>query len=187
MRARGANWDGFGNARERSVVASQEDLLHLLSDRSRLNGLLRFGYLLTGSEADSADLLQDALARLWSRPRQATDVENLEAFIKKTMTRLQLNRARRERRWRDLRRLLLPKHEESPEDQVAHDDLVARALNLLTPSQRAAFSLRFFDDLTVKEIAEILGCSVGGVKRHLADARRRLAAGLKLDERMEQK
>ncbi|MBK8075421.1 MAG: sigma-70 family RNA polymerase sigma factor [Kineosporiaceae bacterium] len=162
----------------------EDDLQRFVSDGSRMRRLLRLGYLLTGNEADSADLVQEALVRVWARPGHASDIENLEAFLGKTMTRLQLNRARRERRWREVRGLLLLGRQESPEDQVALDDLVVRALGSLTPLQRAAFSLQLFDDLPVKQIAAVLGCSVGGVKRHLADARKRLATELQVGEKV---
>ena len=54
-------------------------------------------------------------------------------------------------------------------------DELARALDRLSPMQRATFCLQLFEDLSVDDIAARLDCSPGGVKRHLSDARRRLA------------
>jgi DNA-directed RNA polymerase specialized sigma24 family protein len=55
-----------------------------------------------------------------------------------------------------------------------HDDLLA-ALGRLTPRRRIAVVLRFCDDRSEREVAEIMGCAVGTVKslvsRALADLR----------------
>jgi RNA polymerase sigma-70 factor (ECF subfamily) len=52
---------------------------------------------------------------------------------------------------------------------------VRAALAELPPRERACIVLRFYDDLTVPQIAERLGLAQGTVKRYLADASARLA------------
>ena len=47
---------------------------------------------------------------------------------------------------------------------------VRAALATLRPRPRACVVLRFYDDLTVPEIAERLGLAPGTVKRYLSDA-----------------
>jgi RNA polymerase sigma factor (sigma-70 family) len=56
--------------------------------------------------------------------------------------------------------------------------LVRRALEALTPRQRAVVVLRYFEDLTERDAADVLGVSVGTVKSqtHLALRRLREAA-----------
>ncbi|MEV0379271.1 sigma-70 family RNA polymerase sigma factor [Nonomuraea sp. NPDC050643] len=49
-------------------------------------------------------------------------------------------------------------------DQHAAEDLVQTALARLTARQRAVLVLRYFEDLPEKEIAQVLGCSVGTVR-----------------------
>jgi RNA polymerase sigma factor (sigma-70 family) len=51
---------------------------------------------------------------------------------------------------------------------------------VLSPKQRACVVLRFYEDLPVAAIADELSCSEGAVKRHLADAKTRLAERLRL-------
>ena len=61
-------------------------------------------------------------------------------------------------------------------------DEVRRALPTLSPKQRACVVLRYYEDLPVSEIADELGCAEGTVKRHLADARAKLATELGVTE-----
>ena len=62
-------------------------------------------------------------------------------------------------------------------DQTAVDKVdVERALERLTPRERACVVLRHYEDLPTAEIAEQLGLSQGAVRRYLTDARTRLGA-----------
>ncbi len=59
--------------------------------------------------------------------------------------------------------------------------ILRAALERLTAKQRAVLSLRFYEDLTEVQTAEILGCSVGTVKsqtRHALERLRVLAPDL---------
>jgi RNA polymerase sigma factor (sigma-70 family) len=51
-----------------------------------------------------------------------------------------------------------------PANAVVRRVVVGRALDKLTPRQRAVLVLRFYEDLSEAETAEALGCSVGTPK-----------------------
>jgi RNA polymerase sigma-70 factor (ECF subfamily) len=55
---------------------------------------------------------------------------------------------------------------------------VRSALGLLSPRERACVALRYFDDLTVADIAARLGIGEGAVKRYLSDGTRKLRDAL---------
>jgi len=143
--------------------------------RERGEALTRYAYLLTGETAAAQDLVQDALVKVLVRARAGTDVEALEAYVRTAIATLFVDGHRRRRTWVSRRHLLV-------EDDLAHgpetgdaDRLDLRAaLATLGRQERAAVVLRYYEDLTVPEIADRMGLAQGTVKRYLANAVRRL-------------
>ena len=60
-------------------------------------------------------------------------------------------------------------------------DVVARALGELPRKQRAVLVLRFFEDLSVERVAQLLGCSTGTVKSQTSKALTKLRNSSLLD------
>ncbi|MFI5691578.1 sigma-70 family RNA polymerase sigma factor [Kribbella sp. NPDC051586] len=142
--------------------------------------LRAYGYLLTGESAAAADLLQDALLRVFSRLRVGGDVTQLESYVRRAMLNQYVDGARRAGLWRAKRHLLVQPVEHHDDPGPASD--VRQALATLSPRLRACVVLRYYEDLTVPEIAEQLACAEGTVKRYLADARAKLAERLAVPE-----
>ena len=131
--------------------------------------LLRAVYLVVWDEQAAEDLLQECylrLARRWPRVRR---MENPRAYARKILINLALDeRLRRQRRNVELGRADVQGHQDAAAGAVfaridAGTDL-ERALGTLTPRQRAVLVLRFLHDLSEKEVADLMGCSVGTVK-----------------------
>jgi RNA polymerase sigma-70 factor (sigma-E family) len=142
--------------------------------RARQQRLLRAALLLTPDQARAEDLVQDALTQVamrWSRLRNG----NPDAYARKVIYHGNVSW------WRGRRReVLVEQPAEIPVkvEPVERRLLVRRALGALTPRQRAVVVLRYFEDLTERDAAEVLGVSVGTVKSqtHLALRRLREAA-----------
>jgi RNA polymerase sigma-70 factor (ECF subfamily) len=67
--------------------------------------------------------------------------------------------------------------EQSPEDNSAafrRRDLLARAMDELSPAHRAVVDLTYYHELDYNEIGKILDCPVGTVKTRMFHARRQL-------------
>jgi len=146
----------------------------LVAERgSRLTAYAR---MLVGPGADPEDLVHDAIVKTFSRGRHIHDVDHAEAYVRRVMPTLIIDRARsRSARSRATQRAF--------ERSAAASDLdagldVRSALRGLPPRERACIVLRFFDDLTVPQIAAQLGLAEGTVKRYLADASGKLASQL---------
>jgi RNA polymerase sigma-70 factor, sigma-E family len=139
--------------------------------RARSPALSRTAYLLTGDHDLAQDLLQTALAKTyqhWPRVRDG----NPEAYVRRALHNTYVSWWRRP-----------PPPEPVAEVSPATTDgteatvrrvTVLQALRALTPRQRAVIVLRYFEDLTEAQAAEVLGVTVGTVKRLHFDALARL-------------
>ncbi len=144
--------------------------------RSRTPALLRTAFLLTGDRHLAEDLVQDALARTHRALRRLADEGHFEAYTRTAMYHLHVSRWRRRRVAESLPGE--PAEAADPgSDHAAHVDLrisLHQALVRLTPRQRAVLVLRYFEDRSEAEAAELLGCSTGTVKSQTSKALARL-------------
>jgi RNA polymerase sigma-70 factor (sigma-E family) len=147
---------------------------------ARGQALQRFGYLLTTDWALAEDLVQTALARAyprWSR----IESDDPEAYVRKTMINTWSSWWRR--RWRgEVPTGTLPDRAAGDEySDVDRRQLVRRAMAALPPRQRLVLVLRYDQDLSEQQVADLLGISVGTVKSQAAKALSSLRSGGALD------
>jgi len=155
----------------------QDELTTLATRRGA--ALVGYAYLLCGDLPRAHDLVQEALVRSWSRPARALGPQATEGYVRRAVLHAFLDEHRRERTWAG-RRHLAAVPAAAP-DSTAHTDdelAVQQALAGLPPRERACVVLRFYDDLTVPELARRLEISEGTAKRYLSDALGRLAGAL---------
>ncbi|GAB4084675.1 sigma-70 family RNA polymerase sigma factor [Myceligenerans cantabricum] len=173
------------------IVAWEDELGELMATRG--NAMVRYAYMLSGDRAVAEDLVQDALVKVFSRLRgpagrgprrpggstQGTGVHtldesplnNAEAYVRRAILTLFLDGYRRRQRWAGIRHLIADEGAVRPAEAPATARVdVMSALARLGPRQRACVVLRYFDDLTVPQIADALGTAQGTVKRYLSDA-----------------
>jgi RNA polymerase sigma-70 factor (sigma-E family) len=133
---------------------------------THVNDLLRTAYLIVWDEGEAEDLVQECLlkvARRWPRIRC---MEQPRAYARRILVNLALDGARgRTRRRRELE----PATQQSliafdPLPALEARDELLQALGQLDQRQRAVLVLRYFNDLTEAQVAEVLGCSPGTVK-----------------------
>jgi RNA polymerase sigma-70 factor (sigma-E family) len=145
---------------------------------ARGRALSRTAYLLTGDHHLAEDLLQNALAKAaarWPRLRSGSP----EAYVRRVLYTEHVSGWRRRR----LREFLSSSPPEQlrgdggdPADGVATRIAVEAALARLSRGQRAVVVLRYFEDLTEAQTAQVLGVRVGTVKSQARDALARLRA-----------
>jgi RNA polymerase sigma-70 factor (sigma-E family) len=148
--------------------------------RARQGSLLRAAYLVCGDAHLAEDLLQGALVKLarnWPRVRD----ERPDAFVRRILYHDAVSSWRRRRH--EVVGLDAVPTEDAPlggpeQERVERRLDVLRALDTLTPRQRATVVLRYFEDRTERDTAEILGVSVGTVKSQTHDALARLRAAM---------
>ncbi|HEY9337078.1 SigE family RNA polymerase sigma factor [Kribbella sp. NPDC050459] len=147
---------------------------------SRHGALFRYAYLLTGDRGLAEDLVQEALVKTYVGWHRLRDPSNAEAYTRRAITTTAIGWWRR-KSWRAER-----PNDDVPDRAAAGDDATARIwlwreLQKLPPRQRAALVLRYYEDLTEPQTAEILGCSVGTVKSQVSDALKKLRTRLGSD------
>lgn len=139
---------------------SYEGLDALVAERGDV--LLGTAVLLVGSRTAGEDLLQAALERLvrhWSRVRG-----DKEGYLRRTIYHLAVDQWRSRRRRPEVLAQVEPPGQPDGTDAVHLRHALMQALATLPPRQRAVLVLRYWEQLSEVEAAEVLGCSVGTVK-----------------------
>ena len=167
------------------------DALELLVRRYCLRGV-RAAYLIVGDRSLAEDVVQTKFVELAVKIRQFDASREFSPWFLRSVVNAALNAAKRGSRivsLEDVQELRLPamdswlaRIEPGPEialeNKEMHED-VMRALELLTPMQRAAIICRYYLELDAQEMTESLDISRSSVKWRLHSARRRLRALLR--------
>jgi RNA polymerase sigma-70 factor (sigma-E family) len=146
---------------------------------ARAPALLRTAYLLVRDQGAAEDLVQTALTKAWFVwDRLSGDPE---PYVRRILVTTQLSWRRR--RWTgELPTADPPDHAvDAAQDRSVEMQDLWDALGHLPPRQRAVLVLRYFEDLTEKETARMLDCSVGTVKSQAAKALAKLRLDAALD------
>jgi RNA polymerase sigma-70 factor (sigma-E family) len=133
---------------------------------------LRLATMLTGDQHRAEELLQDSLVKLYVQWRRASIRGGPDAYLRRILVNGNVSWWRRHR-WEHLVALAPERPDCGPERQD-HRDLLRWALLQLPDRQRVVIVLRHYEDLAEKDVAALLGCSVGTVKSQNARALRRL-------------
>jgi RNA polymerase sigma-70 factor, ECF subfamily len=165
------------DARFSSLMASEQKRVFLLCRRM----------LQDPEEADSAT--QDTFLKAWQalKRQESNDLEDPAKWLTRIAVNTCLDRLR-SRRWQFWRKRPRPEDESvilgftaaadpTPEDQLFALQIgqrLRRAVERLSLRQRAAFTLRHYEDRSLAEIAEILKLDIGTVKVHLFRATEKL-------------
>ena len=156
---------------------SRHDFEEFVAARSA--PLLRTAYLLTRDRDLAEDLLQTALSKAWFVWNRV-DVQP-EPYVRKILVNTYASWWRR--RWRGERPTdELPERDGTEDgDGAAESHDLWVALGRLPRRQRAVVVLRFFEDMSEANCAELLDCSVGTVKSQTSKALAKLRVDPALD------
>ena len=151
---------------------------------ARSSSLFRTAYLMVGDHQLAQDLLQEALVKTLIAWPRLQDHDNVEAYTRRIIVTTSIS-WRRRRSFHERPSETLPESRPAPdaaEATVTHDAVVA-ALLTVPPRQRAAIVLRYYQDLTETQTAEVMGCSVGTVKSQVSAGLKRLRGSLRQELR----
>ncbi len=131
----------------------------------RYQPMVRMAAWLLGDATAAEDVVQDAFARLQAAPVAPEDLDSAAAYLRTTV--INLTRTRRKRLTFARTRIPdQPLTTPGPEAFLVDEELVD-AIAALPVRQRECVVLRFGEDLTIDQIAEVLGVGSGSIKTHL--------------------
>ncbi|MEV0422829.1 SigE family RNA polymerase sigma factor [Streptosporangium canum] len=135
--------------------------------------LRRTAYLLTRDWAIAEDLVQTALAKAWVAWRRIDG--DPDPYVYRIIANTHASWWRR--RWRgEVPTEVLPDRAVAGDftSDVGDRDVLWTAIGELSGRQRAVVVLHYFEEMTLAQVAGVLGCSVGAVKSQLGRALARL-------------
>ncbi|HET8659359.1 MAG TPA: SigE family RNA polymerase sigma factor [Micromonosporaceae bacterium] len=151
---------------------ASSDVAYTLFVEAVWHPYLRIARLLTGDPHQGEELLQDCLVKLYLQWHRVARRGDPHAYLRQMLVNGNVSRWRGRRRERPTAQVRdhpdpLPSHHDPNED-------LRRALLALPRQQRAVVVLRHYADLSEKDVAAELGCSLGTVKSHHSRAIARL-------------
>ena len=168
---------GLEGGLERGPTPSAGDPAFREYVASRGAALLRMALLLTHNLADAEDLVQVALAKTYQAWDRIEDRGAVDGYVRRAMVNTHIS-------WWRRRRVEEYPTDDIPERAVADhagdselQDALRRAIERLPRRMRAAVVLRYYEDMTEAEIANVLGVSQGTVKSTVS----RAVAKLRID------
>jgi RNA polymerase sigma-70 factor (sigma-E family) len=140
--------------------------------------LYRYAYLLAGNHADAEDIAQQTLLkayRSWARVERS---DSPAAYLRRILTNTYLSQRRPKARRLELLTDAPPEAGHVPIGGSEERMTLWPHVKSLPPRQRAVIVLRYYEDLSEQEIADVLGCSRGNVKSTAHHALKSLRAAL---------
>jgi RNA polymerase sigma-70 factor (sigma-E family) len=141
---------------------------------ARLAALVRYATVVTWDPHLAEDITQEVLVRAQARWSRIGRLEAPERYVKRMVVNEFLS-------WRRRRAAhLVPLSRESLDQFLApvadvtaprdERDAMLRLIGALPPRQRAVIALRFYEDMSIDEIADLLGCRTVTVRTHISRA-----------------
>lgn len=179
----GSRHPGVQSAGETKAATTDRDADFTAYLEARQSRLMGVAYLLTGDRHSAEDLLQTSLAKLYLAWDNVRDRDNVDAYVRRIMVNENNSLWRRAWKRREVTTDEVP--DRTPvHDQ--HDEGVGAAVwdivQTLPRRSRAVVVLRYYEQLSERETADLLGVTVGTVKsqcsRALAALRERTPSDL---------
>ena len=147
--------------------------------QKRLDRMFRLACSILGRSDEAQDMMQDVAEKILRRHGNLKDVENIDAFITRSVQNACIDRIRK-------RRDTTPKIPELPDrrnsDIWSDRQLVHRSLARLPEKQRIAIHLKDIEGYSSKEIAKIMETDEANVRTLLSRGRRALKEIIEKEE-----
>ena len=154
-----------------------EDIFHKYKNKA-----LGTAYLITGNLFTSEDVVQEAFILCYTRIKALKNPELFKPWFFKIVTRLSWKHSRYNKKVTPVEDIF----EQAEANSVSFEksslnvfkkeeyEELYRSINMLDKKSKTTVILFYFNDFSIKEIAEIMGCFQGTVKSRLFNSRKKL-------------
>ena len=146
-----------------------EDLIEVME-----RPLLYYAASLTGDSDSALDVLQEVWIRVFRGIRKLKDPGSLRSWLYSITHGIAVDRIRKNYSREQAEKVQFEEFQEAEEPSFAAEDAAAihQALSEIGLKHRVVLVLHFLEDLSMAEIAEVVGCSEGTVKSRIHYAKR---------------
>ncbi len=154
-----------------------DEIFYLYKDKA-----VRTAYLITGNKFTSEDVVQEAFILCCSKIKTLKNPELFKPWFFKIVTRLSWKHSNSSKRVTPVENIF-EKAEENSENPLQSSfkafekeeyEELYRCIDMLDKKSRITVILFYFNEFSIKEISEIMGCFQGTVKSRLFNSRKKL-------------
>ncbi len=134
-----------------------------------------------GSDEEAEDVVQDAMLRLWQLRDEP--IMNLRGFARVVVRNLSLSKVRRRRVTVDIARADIASDDESESAKNEQIDRMMKLVDALPTMQQTVLRMRHMQEMTMADIASLIGTSEAAVRQSLSRARRSIIEQFKSESK----
>ena len=155
------------------------------------NESLKYAYLITGNKFTSEDIVQEAFIKCYLSVGGLKNVDQFKSWFFKILTRIAWKHIKKDKKAMPLENIFEKANDKSINESIdsyirnQKAETLHAEIEHLDLKQKTAIILFYFNGLSIKEIAKIMGCFEGTVKSRLYTARKKLKKSLSNDEESE--
>jgi RNA polymerase sigma-70 factor (ECF subfamily) len=169
----------------RKVKLGDPEAFRILMERYQ-NYAFQLAYRFLHCEADAMDTVQEAFIRVWQHLPRFNPKSSFTTWLYRIVVNCAFDRLRKNRRKSEIPIDWVPEimTEDNPESELIRRESFRRIRNMaekLPQKQWKVFVLRDLQELSIREVAEILRCTEQTIKSHLYYARKKIRQMLAAD------
>ena len=139
-------------------------------------GLRRYVYFITKSNEDTEEIIQDIFLKVWLKREALIGIRSFEHYLFRMARNRIFDLVRQSRNRQSLMKQMCLRVQEM--EDATHDaldfreyhDIAREAINILPARKKQIFLMNARDEMTAREIAEVLGTTRSAVKKQLYEA-----------------
>ena len=159
---------------QRTALGSREAYTVLYSHY--YTGLRRYVYFITKSNEDTEEIIQDIFLKVWLKREALIGIRSFEHYLLRMAWNRIFDLVRQSRNRQSLMKQMYLRVQEM--EDATHDaldfreyhDIAQEAINILPARKKQIFLMNARDEMTAREIAEVLGTTRTAVKKQLYEA-----------------